>query len=142
MYHTNATALTRAADRRAFVNDMLSAVEAVPGAKLTRLSWLNADGSGAAKTGTKRCALEFAVPGKLSVMLTVAAGDEVPLLHWYGAERALQGVYGAWAGCDVNRFHRRKATSYPVTLNRAIDAVVKGLTAAADGSAFAGEAGE
>lgn len=140
MIYETALSLRLAADRRRFVADLIKAVETVEGAKLTLMSWRNADGSLSSKAGSKVCRLDFAVPGKLSVSLTVDARYDVPTLHWYGALEPLQGVYGAWASHHVNQFHGCKATSFPPSLSRVIDSVVRGLTAAADGSAFKGEA--
>ena len=135
--YTEVTELRLKAQRKRFVDDLLKALDAIEGVKLTRLVWLDKRGNFAAPKGNwHECRLAFAVPGVLEVSLAVSKDWPTPLLSWFGAVRPLRGVIGAWAGADVNRFHRRKATSYPYTLNQTIAMLVTGFKAALDGSAF------
>jgi hypothetical protein len=60
----------------------------------------------------------------------------IPTLHWHGAERHLGHVEGAWNLWDVNPYHHRKATSFPLDLEDTIVRLVNGIKAANDGTAF------
>jgi len=131
--YTEVTELRLKAQRKRFVDDLLKALDAIEGVKLTRLVWLDRRGNFVAPKGNwHECRLAFAVPGVLEVSLSVSKDWPTPLLSWFGAVRPLKG----WAGADVNRFHRRKATSYPYTLDQTIAMLVTGFKAALDGSAF------
>jgi hypothetical protein len=134
MTYTTVTTLTTAANRRTFVDDLERAVTQLAGVFPVARSWRKKNGAVSDKTGSAYCHLAFTIPGKLSVML-YAGGHSVPLLHWYGAASRLRHVPGAWH--TVNAFHGAKATSHPFCPNDAIACLVAGLTAAADGSAFA-----
>lgn len=63
-----------------------------------------------------------------------AAGDRVPLISWHSADAPLAYVSAAWS--SVNQYHRRKATSFPVTLDQLQAMLVAGLKAADSGEAF------
>lgn len=59
------------------------------------------------------------------------------IISWYGAARPLRaGLAGAWAIGDVNRAHRRKATSFPSDEEALLTALGIGLLASLDGSCF------
>lgn len=134
-FHTDVIELQNAHDRRVFVRHAIEAVARIDGASLATLFWRNKNGSHAGKTGSHTCTLEFSVPGKLNCLLLVSNGS-IPLIHWVSRDKKLAAVAKAWEAWHINQFHGCKATSFPSTTNAAIEAIVCGLSAAIDGSAF------
>ncbi len=126
MVATKVSRLNRAEQRTAFAHDVLLTVE-----HASRGTWkLNVS-----RTERRTIVMRFQGP-KLRVLLDLD-GDELlqpPMLHWHDADGDLAPCEAAWQ--SVNRFHSRKATSYPRSLQEALDMLQAGIEAERDGSAF------
>ena len=125
--HTSVVRLTRKADRRRFLADLRKAV-VTPGLVKEVISREPVGYSSIDIRRPDLCAL---------ITLAYPKRGAVPLVHWYGAQRDLRVVRGAWS--DVNPFHHRKATSFPRDLNEVISNLVVGFEAAKDLTAFVPE---
>lgn len=123
--HTTVRDFRRAPDRRKFVADLTKAMGRPNVAVAIR-----DEGRGefaVALQGHGLRALVFVERARL---------NEVPLIHWHGAEHQLRAVEGAWRETNINRYHRRKATSWPMSPNGLIEALLLGFYAALSGLAF------
>lgn len=126
MTYTDVTSLNLKANRQQFAKDVAAAIAAHAPAAEIRENVVSDDWR-----------LSVAVPGALGASVWWLRGEDTPMISWHGATRPLRDyVKGAWIGINVNQFHRRKASSFPTSLDALIARLVIGLGAAADGSAF------
>lgn len=125
MTYTDVTSLKLKANRQQFAKDVAAALAAhAPTAEIRENEVTGDDWR-----------LSVAVPGALGASVWWMRGEGAPMISWHGAARPLRDyIMGAWA--DVNQFHRRKASSFPASLDELVLRLVTGLGAAADGSAF------
>lgn len=121
---THATTLSRKAEREQFIADLQSSLasQGISGQITVR----HDDGHTTITIERKELSA--------SIWVSHARRGPVPLISWYGAERPLRYLNGAWH--SVNGFHGRKATSFPGDLTGVIRCLIAGLAAAEDGSAF------